>query len=162
LGDRIGVALRAPLDWLQTRLAGPAGEMHQGAEMALAKKAAIVVGVGASLVAGGAAVERAVDGGSGTTRESASPAIRPAQRPVAAVQTDRASHRDAVAKRDREQRAQAAERRQREAADATNAAAARPAADAAEPLNAEPAADPADAAPADAAPTDGQAEGLAP
>lgn len=160
---RAGQALRAPIDWLQARLAGPASELHQGAEIALGKKIALVAGVCASLVAGGAVVEHAVDDGG----DSATPAAiePPKGSATAPAQTDRARHKRAALRRTRKQRAAARQRqRQLEAASAVEAAAASTAADAATPLSGvdQPAAaDPADSDTSGPL-VDGQGEGLAP
>lgn len=161
---RVGQALRAPVDWLQARLSGSAAEMHQGAEVALAKKVAIVVGVGASVVAGGVVAERAVERGS----EQSPPSAITTPGTISPAQLDKVEVRESAESRARARRADAAERRKREAAESVEAAAA----DASAPAASAPgsgtavdngvAADPADQPPAGAQGTDGQAEGLAP
>lgn len=164
---RVGRALRAPVEWLQARLSGPAAEMHHGAEVSLGKKLAVVAGLGASLVVGGGAADHIVNGRDATPVPVQSPRFSSAGG-VTAVQHDRSERRRADERRARSERAEVRERRrQREAAREVEAAATASGAEAAERLGGEVdadgvAADPADEAPNDAPTTDGRAEGLAP
>lgn len=162
--ERIGQAMRGPVDWLQARLAGSGGGAQQGLELTMAKKAALVVGMGASILAGGVVVERSIDADRGTAGRSEPNPRGPGV--ISAVQLDRTEHKRERARLRQDRRAQARERERERAAAAVEAAAVSSRAGDAAPLaggqnDPGTATDPADTDP-EGPVTDGQAEGFAP
>ena len=115
--QRIGDAWQSAYANLQERLFGHSATVHQGGEIALAKKAAIAVACTATLVAGGSAVQRATDSGSATDR-SRSAQASPTAADLSASPSSSSGEQQAAEKARARARARRRARRARAASEA--------------------------------------------
>lgn len=94
---RVGHAIESVFDWVQRRIWSSVQPIQQHGELAAAKKAAALIGITASVVAGGVAVEHAMrdSGDRATTLPAARrPVNRPASTTKEPAKSDAAERRD--------------------------------------------------------------------